>query len=43
MSKKPKVDKGDTYRLGQALGEDARKKTIAWIKKIFKGKKDEAK
>ena len=33
--KKPKVDKGGAYALGQAYGEDARLKLIALIKKLF--------
>ena len=33
--KKPKVDKGGAYALGQTYGEDARLKLIALIKKLF--------
>lgn len=33
--KKPKVDKTAAFTLGQAYGEDARLRLIAWIKKLF--------
>jgi len=35
-TKKPKVDKGGAYVLGQVYGEDARKKLIAGIKKLLR-------
>ena len=35
MGKKPAIDKAGAFMLGQAYGEDARKRLIAWIKKLF--------